>query len=297
MDRFILVKPLWELNVDGEHAFDVMLTEEQIKQFHRDGFICVPNVLNATEIEGLRSLFRPKFDVPPDKRFSGDTEHVLFDIFNHYPESRPLLFHKPSIRIIKSLLGEDYAVLREASIHFNNYGDWHKDTSSQEKVGHLFHRSNDYLMIEVAYYLQDNTEEYGGGLDVVPGSHLEPDTFVNLLGNAYTSHSENLFDRVKRKFGGRRDELVKDFVSLPTKAGDLVMFDFRLSHRGTHPRKLAAAKKRGKLAIFLACSRNNAHVQAYHDFIYSRPDYSYLKSFSYSPELLQEAHAVGLNLV
>jgi ectoine hydroxylase-related dioxygenase (phytanoyl-CoA dioxygenase family) len=257
----------------------------------------VPGVLRAAQVAELRAFFRPEFDVPLDQRFLGDAESILFDVFNHYKEARWLLFHEPSIKILKSLLGEDYVVLREASIHYNNFGDWHKDTSSQEKVGHFFHRNDDYLMVEMAYYLQDNTEEYGGGLDVEPGSHREPDLFLKPRAKIYDTWEQSIVNRAWRKVAGNKSGLVKNFVSVPSKAGDLVIFDFRINHRGSQPRRLAEAKERGKLAIFLACSRNNAHVQAYHDFIHSRPDYKYLKNFSYNPELLQQAQATGLNLV
>jgi hypothetical protein len=274
-----------------------MLTEKEIEQFHRDGYIRVPNILSAEQIEGLRSFLRPKFDAPPAERFDGDTDHILFDVFNHYAEMRWLLFHEPSIRVIKSLLGEDYALLRETSVHYNNYGSWHKDTSSQEKVGHLFHRADDYLMVEVAYYLQDNTEELGGGLDVEPGSHRQPDPFLKSQSKLYETLEQSIVNRAWQRITGHRNEPIKNFVSVPSRAGDLVIFDFRINHRASQPRKLSAAKERGKLAIFLACSRNNAHVKAYHDFIGSRPDYAYLKEFSYSPELLKQAEGAGLNLV
>jgi hypothetical protein len=86
--------------------------------------------------------------------------------------------HKPTIEILRKLLGNDFVVLRECAAHFQGFGGWHKDTTSQEFAGHLFQWSENYLMVEVAYYLQDNDEEYGGGLDVEPGSHRKPDSHV-----------------------------------------------------------------------------------------------------------------------
>ena len=274
-----------------------MLTEKEMEQFHKDGYILVPNVLSTEEIAQLRAFLRPKFDLPPDQHFHGDTDHFLFDIFNRYPEMRWLLLHEPSIRIIKSLLGEDYVVLREAVAQCNQYGTWHKDTTSQERLGHVFHRQGDYLTVEMAYYLQDNTEDLAGGLDVEPGTHLLSDPFLGWRWKLFGALEQSVVGRTWQKLTGHRAEFVNDFVSIPSKAGDLVIFDFRINHRASQPRNLAAANGSGKLAVFLACSRNNANVKTYHDFISSRPEYVYLKDFSYDPELLKQAEVARINLV
>ena len=51
-----------------------------------------------------------------------------------------------------------------------------------------------------------------------------------------------------------------------------------------------------KIAIFTACSRNNAHVEAYHRYIGSRPDYVYLRRFSYPDDLVAQSEAAGVRL-
>jgi hypothetical protein len=274
-----------------------MLSHEQIEQFHREGYIRVPNILTGEQVEELRAFFRPKFDRPADQILPGDTPNALSNIYNRYPEVRWLLFHGPTIEVLRSLLGDDYVVLRESSAHYNNFGAWHKDTSSQEKVGHMFHWKDDFLMVNLAFYLQDNSEQYAGGLDVEPGSHLTSDTFIKKRGKVYQALEGSVLHKAWFKVAGGKDNSVKNFNSIPSKAGDLLIFHFRINHRATQPRNLAAAKERGKLAIFLAASRNNAHVEAYHEFINSRPDYGYLKDFSYDAEILERAKAAGLNLV
>lgn len=143
-----------------------MLTTRQKIQFKDSGYLLIPKILSPDQISWLRAFLRPKFDTVPECRFSGDTSNVLFDVFTRYPEMRWLLFHRPTINVLKSLLGDDFVVLRETAAHLNQFPLWHKDTTSQEKDGKLFHRERDYLMVEAGYYLQDNTEEYGGGLDL-----------------------------------------------------------------------------------------------------------------------------------
>jgi hypothetical protein len=259
-----------------------MLTAEQIEQFHRDGYLRIPNVLTPEQVSWLRTFFQAKFGLPPEQRLPQDMDDCLFDVFGRYPEVSWLLFLDPTIKILKSLLGDDFAVLRESVVQLNRFGGWHKDTTSQEKAGRTFHWQDDFLMIEAAYYLQDNSEEYGGGLDVERRSHLKPDPFV---GNA------SKLQAVWRK----ASSLVKDRISIPSKAGDLLLFHFRINHRATQARQPEAANERGKLAIFSACSRNNDHVLAYYDFIRTRPEYGYLKD-AYPAGILKQAEDLGIKL-
>jgi hypothetical protein len=177
---------------------------------------------------------------------------------------RWLLLHEPAVEVLRGLLGSDFVVVREAACHLNQFGGWHKDTSTQETAGRTFHRDKDYLMVEAAYYLQDNTSEYGGGLDVEPGSHREPDQFVAL-------RKPGILRKVAIKLGKydtdkQADALVRRPHTIPSKAGDLVIFDFRISHRATQPRIRPVPGPHEKIAIFCACSANTRHVGEYHHY-------------------------------
>ena len=261
-----------------------MLKAEQIQQFRKNGYLRIPDVLTPDQVRWLRDYFQAKLSLPEEQRLPGDLDDFLFDIYVRYPEISWLLFHEPTIKILKSLLGDDFVVMRESVVQLNRFGGWHKDTTSQEKAGRRFHWDDDFLMIEAAYYLQHNSEEYGGGLDVEPGSHLKPDPFI---GNG--SRLEKLRQMTRR--------LTRRGVSIPSAAGDLVLFHFRINHRATQARQPEAARKIGKLAIFSACSKNNNHVLDYYDFLRTRPEYGYLKDASYSAGILKQAEDLGVRLM
>lgn len=266
-----------------------MLTTEQKRQFHKDGYLLVPGVLTKEEVASLRTFVRPIFDLPSDQRY-GDTASVLFDVYSRYPEVRWVLFHEPTLSILRSLFGDDFVVLREAAVHLNQFfPKWHKDTTSQEEAGHTFHWQDDFLMVEVAYYLQNNTKEFGGGLDVEPGSHVEPD---NQLHWPQRNRLERVLDQVTLK---NRVVEGRPF-SIPSGAGDLLIFHFRTNHRAT-PTQHPVPSDHEKLVFFLACSSNSPHVKAYHDFLASRPNYVYLQDFRYPPDLLEQAKKAGVTLV
>jgi Phytanoyl-CoA dioxygenase (PhyH) len=276
-----------------------MLTEEQKQCFQRDGYLLVPGVLSPEQVNLLRDFFRRKFLSPDGPKYLGDGKGLLFDVFNRYPEVRWLLFHPPTLAVLRDLLGPDFVVLREAAAHYQQFGTWHKDTTSQENAGHRFQWDGDYLFVEVAYYLQDNSPEFGGGLDVERGSHRMPDRFRvprSRFGRG-VKKIQSLFGRVVKKIQKTFIRPTTRAYSIPNKAGDLVIFDFRINHRATPQPSSPLREDREKIAVFLACGRNvPRHVQGYHDFISSRPDYVYLKDFAYAADLLQQAAAANVTL-
>ncbi len=217
---------------------------------------------------------------------------MRIDIFSRWPEIRWLLFHPGVLAVLRAILGDDFLVLRECAAHVDAYTRWHKDTTSLEAAGHAFHRAADFQMVQAAFYLQDNSTRHGGGLDVAPGSHRTPDPFVDAM-KSY--RPDTLVERVWHRVFPRRDRDVAGGLTLPSRAGDMIVFDFRITHRGTQRRR---KPPRGleKMAIFVACSRRNAHVAAYHHFLEGRDSYAYLKGFAYPPDLVAQAAAAGVGL-
>jgi hypothetical protein len=270
----------------------MMVTQEQKNSFAQNGYLLVPGVLTPQQVKSLREYLRPKFETPAEQRPKGDTDHVMFNVFSRNPALRWLLFHEPTRQILRGLLGEDFVVLRETSAHFEVFGGWHKDTTAQERAGQTFHLEPEYLMVEVAYYLQDNSAEFGGGLDVRPGTHRERDRYAAPKKDDLSSKLRGVRDRV---FGAPDEN--KNNLSVPSKAGDLVIFDFRVNHQATQRTSTNPPPDRQKMAIFIACSRNTPQVQRYHDYIASRPDYGYLQGgFSYPEDFARDAKAHGINM-
>jgi len=266
-----------------------MLSREQIASFHENGFLLIPSVLNPQRVKSLRESLRPLFLRPDYQLPAGDSRGFLFDVFNRYQETRDLLFHPTTLSVLRDLLGQDFVVIREASTHYQGFGGWHKDTTSQEAKGHHFQWEREYLFVEVAYYLQDNTSEYGGGLDVEIGSHRHADPFI--------PKPLSIVNRIMNRLRPRLPPYLPTPYSVPNKAGDLVIFDFRINHRATPQRVKPTHPDQEKIAVFVACARNNPkHIRAYHDFIASRADYVYLKDHAYAESLLAEARSAGITL-
>lgn len=253
-------------------------------QFDELGYVIVPGVLSSGDVSRLRSEVESRFDTPPDKRAPGDSEGFLFDVFNRHPELAWVLFLPSVTDALHSLFDNRPVLLRESVAQREQYGHWHKDTTSAERAGERFPLQNDLRFAELAFYLQDNDDQLAGGLEVAPGSHREPDEFAR----------RGLFDRALGKFrGGPRPP--DTVVRVPSRAGDLVVFDFRLSHRATRtavPRDL----RPDKIALFQAVSSRSPHVETYHRFLRGRPGYDYLEGYRWSDELVTAAERAGVLL-
>ena len=171
-------------------------------------------------------------------------------------------------------------------MHDSIRGHWHKDTSAQLKAGHRFHFEPDYAMVQCALYFQDNSVEYGGGVDVIPGSHRTADSCSSPL--------QRVANRLRKK--GLWPEK-RGGTSVMGKAGDLVLFDFRIDHRGTPAAVLPVPAAARKFALFIAASADNAHARAYADYIGGRADYRYLREHRYSDAFLEEAKRKGVSFL
>ena len=271
-----------------------MTNNEMLKA---QGYVVIPQVLSHEEVRKARNIlteiFSKKSNYEGDLyRSSEEGGSVYVDIFSRYKELRWILFNPKFIEGLSSTLGRDFVVLPDAAMHDSQYGGWHKDTTSQERHGHTFHYEPDFQVVTTAIYLQDNSDEYGGGLEVVPYSHIDKnDPFVT---------KSNLIDRIKKKLmNGRqhREAKFKNQFSVPTKAGDMVIFNLRLTHRATHPTIKPVPAEHRKFALFIICSANNKHARTFTDYIKGRPDYLHLKNHKYPPELLDESKKYQINLM
>ncbi len=256
------------------------------KQFHKDGFILIPDVLNTDEVTQLRSFALEQFSKPPAEQFKSDTENVLFDFYNRYPHLRWLLFKEPTLSVLRKILKNNIAISRENAIQKGYYARWHKDTSPQERGGYYFQWQPDYLMVQVAYYMQDNDPRQGGGLDVEPGSHRQ--RFDPFLRRERPTKFQKLIDKYLPL-----GEPIKKPHTIMGKAGDAVIFHFRMNHRAT-PNISGDSNIPTKIAYMQNFSLNNRYVADYANFMVTVPDYAHLKTFAWDPDLVSQAEKMGL---
>ncbi len=272
----------------------------------RHGYVVSKNVLSNQEIIDTRRVAEgllDRLETPQgEPRFiSGvQTAHEQF---------RDILANNRIRDALSTVLGADFLILDEMTLHDSFYANWHKDTSAPDLRGYNFFWDPNFNVLQVAIYLQDNADT-GGGLDVVPGSHLLVDgaaragrgtsgvrdegavpsadlspadrswlrkfskrtidicTFGNARGAAIAAISAwNRVRSLDLPLPGFRltpeEQLLLRGQPIISKAGDVVMFNLRVTHRAT-PKKPGAGRK---LAIFFTAGANNRATRAYHEWL------------------------------
>jgi ectoine hydroxylase-related dioxygenase (phytanoyl-CoA dioxygenase family) len=280
------------------------LSAEQLAHFDEQGYVAVEGVLSEAEVADLRRFFseelfagKPSYEgdasvpVLPEGRGGG----VRHDVFARYHELRPVMVNPKILGALRSLLGDDFVFLPEMAAHDSRYGHWHKDTTPMERDGLDFHKQPGFKMVQCAIYFQDN-DEFGGGLDVVPRSHTEAD-------HTPPAPRVTFVDRVRGKLGyakpGPPPPVEPDAVTIPSKAGDLVIFNVLTNHQATQPRVCGTHEipaERRKFALFFICAVNNEHPRRYIDYI--KGQYAHLKNgHSYPDDLLELAERNNVTLI
>lgn len=217
------------------------------RSFCQNGFAWVPEVFDQNEMALLRRSAIAQF---PDNQPPFQPQ---FNSTAVYREPFRLVFrNRKFIDSLRKVLGDDFVFVNSFGLHDSFYVGWHTDTSTPEgKGGHEFHWSPGFCVVQTAIYLQDNGEN-GGGLDVVPGSYVRDDLFAAQM------RRENGFPVAR--------EPVNEYangVTIRSRAGDVVMFHLRLSHRASRRRSEAKADADRKLAMFMVAGANNALTRRY----------------------------------
>ena len=174
-----------------------------MEQLDRDGYALVPGVLDAAEIARLQDI------VGRSLRTHGAAFNMGLTQPNAAIECPELSWLFADERVLgayrEAYVGSEMRFTGHCDIHQDSFSTWHKDTGA----GDCYFEEDCFVeqcrVIKMAIYLEDHLD--GSGLTVVPGSHR--------------------VSQWHRSADGA--------VSVATRAGDVVLFDIRLDHRGRRP--------------------------------------------------------------
>ncbi|KAJ1637149.1 hypothetical protein T492DRAFT_954148 [Pavlovales sp. CCMP2436] len=225
MGRFALVLLLSRIAASRSRSVDVA-------HLHRHGFTVVTNVFSEDEIAALRRTIVNALG-------SGEVRHLSVhprgNATKAYLRARgaeasiPDFVKVPQLDMVTALIqdprihavlrqvfdGSDYRFASHSGIQVNKCVGWHKDWLNHEYARFqtlpLFQDATGdggHFIVKVAIYLQDHAHS-DDALTVIPGSHVVPTISV----------------------GG------SEVVSLHPTIGSLVVFEQRITHRGTTKRQ------------------------------------------------------------
>ena len=207
--------------------------KEYRDHFDRFGFIHLKGVLEAKEISAIRENLHKAYDALETNKNYRVRDLLPPDTFT-MPEIYRLPLKERIVQGLKAILEPNYTMLpdllvskNQAGLHpgkYNKHPGWHWDSSSEGKQSYFYDPG--YRFVKCGLYLQENTEDYGGGVDIVPGRHTFPLTAGGVNLNFKVKNLVDLFGMYFRS------------VMAKLEPGDFLAFHSCLPHRSTLPKKL-----------------------------------------------------------
>lgn len=151
------------------HTIDPALADE----YRRKGYICVPGMLNAKEVNVLNAATERVIgmDGPQVMREKNGLPHVIYGMHLLDPRLSMLARHPRLVGACEQLLGQSVYV-HQSRVNAKQTGgaivNWHQDFGTYHRVDGV--PRPDGIMIAV--FLND-VNDYNAPLMAVPGSHVE----------------------------------------------------------------------------------------------------------------------------
>ena len=262
--------------------------------FTKNGYVIAPRVLGEDKVRALRTLLADAF-----RKIDSQSQSAPQRLFPRHVLSTPQLysvaFNERIVDCLKLLLGEQYTLFPDFHVQRNVFGNesgpWHTDCGSEGKADYLLAR--EYRFVKCGVFLQDNTMDWGGGINVVPGGHRFP---IRTPIKTFTFLAKSIAFHAGIRFFSKMLEI---------RAGDLVAFDSRLPHRSTWPRRKDLREDRYKYVIYWNASRSDQYVanfmmnserRAESEEVKARSEEIFFSDYlsrhfptNYSPDFVQEA--------
>ena len=230
-----------------------VLTNTQVNNYHRDGFVVVPQLLDAEETDLLGRAAREdrELDRRSQGRADGEGGSVRMSLWNH-PGNGIYGMVARSVRIVDSmeaiLDGEVYhyhskMILKDPEV--GGAWTWHQDYGYWYQNGALFP-----LMSSVMIAVDPATRE-NGCLQVLKGSHLMGRIDHELTGEQAGANMEHVEEAKK----------VLDLVHVEMAPGDGLFFHCNILHRSD---RNASPNPRWSLICCYNAARNNPFKESHH---------------------------------
>ncbi|WP_271188833.1 phytanoyl-CoA dioxygenase family protein [Dactylosporangium matsuzakiense] len=226
----------------------------------RDGYVLIRGVLSPDQVERARDRCDDYLLADADAENEIEANALL-----RMPEM-DFIFDARVLTALTAWMGGSLAYYPNYVARLNRRTDWHVDNGFSPKfvpdASHVYDPA--FRHVQCVVYLQDNRPGPGGGLDVRPGSHRWAAT-GDFPDDDYLARA---YPRV---------------VSIDSKAGDLIVFDGRVMHRGT-PQDGSAQRR--KYGVFWSASRDDRRqIDRYLEYFAARLEF--LRTRNLPPEELQ----------
>lgn len=189
-----------------------------LEAYHAQGFVVIPDVLNAREIDALRDALQPylELDVPGRNDFEGLRTRRIYSLVGRGAVFEATAEHRAVLDLVDTLLLPGYLLTASQAIAIAT-----SETPQPLHYDDAFYtlpRPRPAVSVSTIWALDDFTAD-NGGTQVIPGSHLWGDEEV---ASTYVGDPEAEAD----------DTLASALDPVEMAAGSLVLFAGTLLHRG-----------------------------------------------------------------
>lgn len=214
------------------------MSEDLRKTFKRQGYVHLRGVLSAAEVAAIRERMPGDFAKLTRKPKQYMQARECLEV----PEVYRLMAHPRIVEACKKIFGGPLVYVNDLVVQRNvlpprqitPHLDCQAEYRFLEDKSHLL--DPDFLFAKVGIYLQDNTPETGGGIDIFSRGH-------RWMGNGVFFRYQ-IYKRILRPL------MARFMKRMDTRAGDVLIFDSRLPHRPTFAATLTGAeRKEGHVAI------------------------------------------------
>ena len=218
---------------------------------------------------------------------TSEIQNFTQELSNHFNTKVSLL---PNFHIMRN-----YHVNR---LSVNRIG-WHRDVASELNYEYCKNKINNdkYVFGKVGIFLQENSENYGGAVDVIPASHhnVKKKKILRFFSSLRLHFLVLLQKKLLSIYKLLPERFYLTFLSAKktqAKPGEPIFFDSRIQHRGSPIKDefLFNTKKLGKMHLLVPENYTKISIYAYFgstdgadSYIYARtkrPSEGYKKYFS-----------------
>ena len=194
------------------------MSNDNLNFFNKNGYLLINDCFSDQEIENLRSKIKIL-----SKNIKNT--YLLTSLCLSEKDIYKIIFNKKLLNIYKEIIQEDVYLIPELHVQINQFPKnnrlgWHYDGQSERNNTYL--KSKNRKFFRVGIYLQENNDNYGGGIDIINNKLFKKIPFK--IHNYFERKIIYLFSLFFSK-------------SIKSKKGSVVFFDSRLPHKGTYPKK------------------------------------------------------------